>query len=62
MVDTKLKPCPFCGGDAKFLGETVSIKCTACGGCFLITNPLVSGMEAAEAWNRRYPNEDFETR
>lgn len=48
-----LKPCPFCGGPAKFIGETNSIKCTCCGGAFLCTNPLMSRLEVKEVWNRR---------
>ncbi len=23
----RLKPCPFCGGEAAFIGDTASIKC-----------------------------------
>lgn len=49
----KLKPCPFCGGEAAFLGETQSIKCKQCGGMFIVTNPLTTRLEAKEAWNRR---------
>ena len=49
----KLKPCPFCGGEAAFLGETQSIKCKQCCGMFIVTNPLTTRLEAKEAWNRR---------
>ena len=49
----ELKPCPFCGGDVDFLGNTVSIKCKECGGAFIVTNPLISKLEVKEAWNRR---------
>ena len=49
----KLKPCPFCGGEAAFLGETQSIKCKQCGGMLIVTNPLTTRLEAKEAWNRR---------
>ena len=49
----KLKPCPFCGGEAAFLGETQSIKCKQCGGIFIVTNPPTTRLEAKEAWNRR---------
>lgn len=49
----KLKPCPFCGGEAAFLGETCTIKCKQCGGAFIVTNPLISRLEVSEAWNRR---------
>lgn len=48
-----LKPCPFCGGEAAFVGETATIKCKNCGGAFFVTNPLISRKESAEAWNRR---------
>lgn len=49
----ELKPCPFCGGEAVFLGETQSIKCKRCGGAFIVTNPLISRLEVSEAWNKR---------
>ena len=49
----KLKPCPFCGGEAALLGETQSIKCKRCGCAFIVTNPLTTRLEAKEAWNRR---------
>lgn len=60
----KLKPCPFCGGEAKFgankscCGRTVRIDCTnpECGGC---VTTFSSKAEATKAWNRRtqQPNE-----
>ena len=53
MIMDKLKPCPFCGGEAAFLGETQSIKCKQCGGMFIVTNPFTTRLEAKEAWNRR---------
>lgn len=49
----KLKPCPFCGGEAAFLGDTTTIKCKDYGGAFIVTNPLISRLESAQAWNRR---------
>lgn len=49
----ELEPCPFCGGGAVFVGDTATIKCKLCGGAFIVTNPLISRLEAKEAWNRR---------
>lgn len=50
----ELKPCPFCGGEAAFIGDyTTAIKCKCCGGAFICTNPLISRLEVAQAWNRR---------
>lgn len=49
----ELKPCPFCGGEADFLGDTCSIKCPNCGCAFICTNPLISRLDVKEAWNRR---------
>lgn len=48
-----LKPCPFCGGEAAFLGDTATIKCKDCGGAFIVTNPLKSRLDVANAWNMR---------
>lgn len=56
MKETELKPCPFCGGEAKFVGEAATVKCVNCGGAFLCTNPLISRLEVAQAWNRRADN------
>lgn len=53
MADGTLKPYPFCGGEVDFIAETATIKCKHCGGAFIVTSPLISRMEAAEAWNRR---------
>ncbi len=49
----ELKPCPFCGGESNFIGETATIKCKNCGGAFLVTSPLKSRYEVARAWNTR---------
>ena len=60
MSEIKLKPCPFCGGEAEFvLGEEYReehkqskdwIQCSSCG----IETPYFDTPEkAAEAWNRR---------
>ena len=53
MRMSELKPCPLCGEEAGFIGETATIKCKKCGCAFIVTNPLISRMDAAEAWNRR---------
>lgn len=51
--EPQLRPCPFCGGEAAFIADTRTIKCKSCGGAFICTNPLISTLEVAEAWNRR---------
>lgn len=53
---SELKPCPFCGGEPAFLGDTATIKCKSCGGAFIVINPIMSRLEVAEAWNRRADN------
>ena len=59
MSDEKLKPCPFCGGEAEFFGmpphETSGIfsvshvRCSACG----TVRGAPSEKEVIEAWNTR---------
>lgn len=53
---TELKPCPFCGGEARLChpkgyGITLgSVKCNSCGGS---TESFTDDDSAIEAWNTR---------
>lgn len=54
----RLKPCPFCGGEAKLdvhvfgkLGNTFGIRCTECQA--QTRGFYDTADEATEAWNRR---------
>ena len=54
----KLKPCPFCGGEAKvslFLGN-YGVACTECLGAILPARKMTK-TEAIEEWNTRKPME-----
>ena len=54
MAET-LKPCPFCGGKARFetYGEIAcAVVCQTCR-CGTSTVRLDDGMQAVAAWNRR---------
>jgi hypothetical protein len=55
---TKLKPCPFCGGEAYFDKDDNGWQWIECGKCHVATNQRASLMEdckplLAEAWNTR---------
>lgn len=62
MPEIKLKPCPFCGGEAATVFYTgyIYVSCENCGA----TSEMVKISEeysatekaAAEAWNRRVDN------
>ncbi len=59
MVDVELKPCPFCGGEAKMLdlrkahlGVFYFVECRE-RKCQVKTRYLCTEEEAAEVWNRR---------
>ncbi len=60
MPETKLKPCPFCGGKIKKvtapIASTQMFICRKCGAdvCFYGAE---HGKKADEAWNRRADNE-----
>lgn len=57
---TELKPCPFCGGKAKFVYHMPynAVRCTKCktyGKTVVDMYEQQDGRaEAIEAWNRRY--------
>ena len=59
MNEPKLKPCPFCGGEAivNLLLGKYCITCTGCmGGIFPAS--WQTREEAIEAWNRRANDDD----
>jgi Lar family restriction alleviation protein len=62
-MSEKLKPCPFCGGEAQERGHKgvgTAIQCTVCGANSGIRQR--SRKESAEAWNRRYAPIDYPER
>ena len=54
--ELKLKPCPFCGSEAEFIGEEhydwFYIQCKKC----KMRSAWQTREEAIEAWNRRSKN------
>ena len=60
MTD-KLKPCPFCGGEAEHeifedgFWVWCRVQCTPCG--VMLTVPYTTGEEGFNAWNRRADND-----
>lgn len=54
-MSEELKPCPFCGGEARFEtygGTACAVVCQTCG-CGTPTMLLDDGMIAADLWNHR---------
>lgn len=54
-MSEELKPCSFCGGEARFEtygGTACAVVCQTCG-CGTPTMRLDDGMIAADLWNRR---------
>ena len=56
----KLKPCPFCGGEASHSEERgePTIRVNHERGCFLGALTIRGNDEAVEAWNRRAGERD----
>lgn len=57
LYEKQLKPCPFCGGEAKLIyltsveiGEAHYCKCS---GCLIEQYLLSSGENAMNKWNQR---------
>lgn len=56
MAETKLKPCPFCGGTTLTLYQDFMIQCYECKTVF--AQPQTDKPKSMiEAWNRRADNE-----
>lgn len=64
MAEIKLKPCPFCGGEAEikrrvgfgFGIELAYVECTSCGAQTKMIDPSLkycANDKAAELWNKR---------
>lgn len=53
----KLKPCPFCGGEAELWDNKLTHRLygVICKKCDCMTPCFESEVEAIEAWNRRKP-------
>ena len=61
MTEPKLKPCPFCGGEARVTGSeslgTVNYYYAYCMECNARTDDCADRQSAIEAWNRRVESE-----
>lgn len=58
MSDIELKPCPFCGEEAKIIvvpgpGSLPSVIYIRCGKKCCVTKGYGLQLDAIEAWNRR---------
>lgn len=55
MID--LKPCPFCGGEARMESVDLGVFWVECKNCYAETICADTEDEAAAAWNRRVTDE-----
>lgn len=53
----KIKPCPFCGGEAELWDNKLAYRLygVICKECDCMTPHFTTGEDAIEAWNRREP-------
>ena len=52
MTD-ELKPCPFCGGEARIFYPDCTFARVGCRQCRTVSNGYATQQEAIDAWNRR---------
>jgi hypothetical protein len=55
MSDTKLNPCPFCGGEAVRMTNSAGFSIIRCSECFAQSDLYWSLGECEKAWNTRKP-------
>lgn len=55
----ELKPCPFCGGEAKIITYADDDKSIKCGKCWAGTSRYMSVERAVFAWNTRAHSECY---
>ena len=56
MDDLKLKPCPFCGGEAILVKDFSAFKdwtYVRCQGCGAATSVSGNAFKAIDSWNKR---------
>lgn len=62
MTEPKLKPCPFCNGEAKIYSRHIDWllleHIVRCKKCHCMTDTYDTKVEAAEAWNKRTVEND----
>ena len=58
MSEIKLKPCPFCGGEAKIISGYGKYAIT-CKGCDAMSPNTYTEIDAAKAWNKRYGRQTY---
>lgn len=57
----KLKPCPFCGGEARLIEMGIHVWSPRCTQCECKLDKVYrSEQQAIEAWNRREPIDEGE--
>ncbi len=57
-MDSELKPCPFCGGEAEYVGSEGKGYWVQCKACYARGPWGDYGYQALAAWNRRAPEEN----
>ena len=50
----KLKPCPFCGGEAELRVYSAELQFVQCTACLAGSTAFHTGKEAVTAWNKRW--------
>ncbi|MCH5195914.1 MAG: Lar family restriction alleviation protein [Oscillospiraceae bacterium] len=59
MPEIKLKPCPFCGGEAEYVRMSSGFQKIRCKKCYAQIEEQSTKWDAAVEWNSRFTEKEM---